>query len=168
MPFLIFRELILVWFLLLHAGTVFTSAGFVLAANFSHATLGLGLCFFSMHSAAVAACMWAWRNSHIRHSEYVFLISPVVHRICFLVLTYIYLYNIPVIKQGPVIRVQLLLFGPYSFVGSDVSLPWQFGDRRIHPRKKNMLHNSKRYYFIFIDKGVVYLCFSIICVGVGQ
>ena len=40
------------------------------------------------------------------------------------------------------------LFGPYSFVGSVVFLPWQFGDRRTPPQKRNMPRNSMRYYSI--------------------
>ena len=47
---------------------------------------------------------------------------------------------------------QLLLFRPFSFVGSVVSLLWQFGDRRTHHWKKNMPQNSMRYYSISYSK----------------
>ena len=67
--FLSFRAMILVELFLMHLEAVFTSARFVLL-------LLLG---------------GDWRNSHIRHSECIFLTSSGVHRICFLVLTYIYL-----------------------------------------------------------------------------
>ena len=66
--FLSFRALVLVGFFLLHLEVVFTLVCILLQLLSRY-----------------------WRNSHIRHSEYVFLSSPVVHRICFFVLTHIYL-----------------------------------------------------------------------------
>ena len=44
--------------------------------------------------------------------------------------------------------IEVWLFGLHSFVGSVVSLPWQFGDRKIHSRKRNIPHNSMCYYSI--------------------
>ena len=79
--FLSFRALVLVGFFLLCLEAVFTFARFSLTANVSHGTQGLLFCLVRMHSAAA---------SHIRHSGYMFL-SSVVHRICFLLLTHIYL-----------------------------------------------------------------------------
>ena len=75
--FLCFRALILVGFLRLQLEAVFMSARFFLTANVSHGTLDLALFLVGMHSTA--ALSGHWRNSHIRHSECVFLISPVVH-----------------------------------------------------------------------------------------
>ena len=82
--FFCFRAFVFVGFFLLHLKTVFTSVRFSLTANVSHGTLIL-LVFISLLSQGVR-----WRNSHIRHSGYVFL-SSVVHRICFSMLTHIYL-----------------------------------------------------------------------------
>ena len=81
---------ILVGFLLIHLEAVFTSIRFFLTANVSHRTLGLALCFLLV-CILLPLLSGHWRNSHIRHSELVFLISSEVHRICFLVLTNIYL-----------------------------------------------------------------------------
>ena len=77
--FLSFWALILAEFLLLRKKTIFTSAHFFLTANVFHWTLGLALCFVDMHS-------------YIRHSELVFLKSPEVHRISFLV--YLFLISL--------------------------------------------------------------------------
>ena len=102
--FFSFRAFVLVGFFLLHLEAVFTSARFSLTANVFHGALYLVLCFVGMYFA-VASRVGHWRNSHIRHSEYVFLSSPIVHRMCFLILLYIYLNfsNILVIKMGSVI-----------------------------------------------------------------
>ena len=85
--FFSFREFVFVGFFQLHLEAVFTSARFSLTANVSHATLDLVLSFVGMYFAA------AWRDSHIRHSGYVFLSSPVVHRICFSMLPHIFLWS---------------------------------------------------------------------------
>ena len=88
--FLSFSALILVGFLLLHLEAVFTSAHFFLTANVYHGTLGLALCLVGMHSAA--ASKWTLIKIFIFVIRIMcVLTSPVVHRICFLVLTYIYL-----------------------------------------------------------------------------
>ena len=70
---------LLVGFFLLHLEAVFTSERFSLTADVSHDT---------RFSSALLVCISLLllgvhcQNSHIRHSEYVFL-SSVVHRICF-------------------------------------------------------------------------------------
>ena len=84
--FFSFLAFVLVGFFLLHLKAVFTTARFSLTANVSHGTLDLVLlvCISLLH--------WGvrWRNSHLRHSGYEFL-SSVAHRICFSMLTRIYL-----------------------------------------------------------------------------
>ena len=50
--------------------------------NVSHRTLGLALCLIDVHSAA--ASKWALM-------KFSYSSSPVVHRICFLLLKHIYL-----------------------------------------------------------------------------
>ena len=79
--YLSFRELILAGLLLWHLEAVFMSARFFLTANVSHETLGLALCL--VVCILLLLLSGHWRNSHIRHSEYVFLSSSMVHRICF-------------------------------------------------------------------------------------
>ena len=86
--FLGFCALIVVGFLLLHKDAVFTSARFILSTNFSHGILVLALCLVGLHSAAASK----WALTKFSYTSYVFLISPDVHRIRFLVLTYIYLW----------------------------------------------------------------------------
>ena len=88
--FLSFRALVLVGFFLLHLVTVFTSARFSLTANVSHGTLYLVLCLVGMNSDA--ASRWAlMKFSYSSFGVCVFLSVLVEHRICLLVLTYIYL-----------------------------------------------------------------------------
>ena len=87
--FLSFRAFVLVGFFLLHLEAVFTSARFYLTANVSYEILDLVLCLVGMYSGATSK--WALTKFSICHSEYVFLSSPVVHRICFLMLSHIYL-----------------------------------------------------------------------------
>ena len=137
--FLSFRALVLVGFFLLLLEAVFTSACFFLTANVSHGTLCLALWL-----VCILLLSGHWRNSHIRHSEYVFLYSPVVHRICFFVLTHIYL-SYPCYQASTSHSIKWVLFGSYSYLDSVVFLPWQFGDRRTHTRKRNMTRNPMCY-----------------------
>ena len=88
-PFLSFWALILVGFLLLHLEAVFTSARFFLTTNVSYGTLGLAFCLVGMHSAA--AFKWAMTKFSYLSFGVDILISPEVHRTCFLEFTYIYL-----------------------------------------------------------------------------
>ena len=87
--FFSFKAFVFVRFFLLHLEAVFTSARFSLTANVFHGTLDLVLIFFGMYFAA--ASIVRWRNSHIRHSEFVFLSFSAVHRICFSMLPHIQL-----------------------------------------------------------------------------
>ena len=85
--FLGFWALALVGFLLLHRDAVFTSSRFFLAAKIFQGIICLALRLVGMHSTA--ASMWALTK--FSYSSFgVFLISPEVHRICFLVLSCIY------------------------------------------------------------------------------
>ena len=52
-------------------------------------------------------------------------------------------------------------------LSSAVFLPWQFGDPRTHPRKRNMPRNSCAIIPFLIYKDVVYQCFSVIWVAVS-
>ena len=74
---------------LLHLEAIFMSARFFLTAYVANVTLALALCLLGMHSAA--ASKWAltkfWYSLIV--FKYVYRSSPVVDRICFLVLTYI-------------------------------------------------------------------------------
>ena len=79
----------MVKFFLLHMEAVFTSVRFFLTAKVSHGTLDLAFCLVGLHSAA--ASKWAFTKFSFHHSEYVFMFSSGVHRICFIVLTHIYL-----------------------------------------------------------------------------
>ena len=88
-----------------------------------------------------------WQNSHIRHLGYVFPSSLVVSRICFLILLHIYLLYL-CCSAGPSHSVWWSLFVWRFFVGLVVFLPWLFGDRRIHPRKRSMPRNWLHYFSI--------------------
>ena len=77
--FFSFRAFVFVGLFLLNLEAVFTSARFSLTANVSHWTLDLVLSFVVCISLLPRGVYW--RNSHIRHSGYAFLSSPVVHRI---------------------------------------------------------------------------------------
>ena len=139
--FLSFRALVLVRFLLLHLEAVFTFARFVWTANVSHGVLGLALCLVGIHSPA--ASMWAlMKFSYSSFGVCVYDFSCSASNLFLSVSTHLSL--ISVTSRN----VQLLLFGSYFFVGSVVFLPWQFGDRRTHPRKRNIPRNSIHYYSI--------------------
>ena len=88
-----------------------------------------------------------WRNSHIRHLGYLFLTSLVVSRICFSILIHIYLLHL-CCWEGPSQSVWWSLFVWRFFVGLVVFLPWLFGDRRTHPRKRSMPRNWFHYFSI--------------------
>ena len=85
--FLSFSAFTLVEFFLLHLEAVFTSARFSLTANVSHGTLHLVLCFVGMYFNAASR----WALTKFSYSDYVFLSSLNVHRICFSMLFHIYL-----------------------------------------------------------------------------
>ena len=73
----------LVGYFLLHLEAVFTSACFSLTANVSHGTLDLVLILVGMYFAATSK----WALTKFSYSSF----GVVVHRICFLVLSHIYL-----------------------------------------------------------------------------
>ena len=79
--FLGFWALALVGFLLLYRDVVFTSSFFLTTDVSQRVWLAIIL---------LPLLYGHWRSSHILHSESVFLISPEIHRIYFLVLSYIY------------------------------------------------------------------------------
>ena len=123
--FLSFRRLILIGFLLLHLRAVFMSACFFLTANVSHGTLDLALCLASMHSTA--AFKWA-----LTKFSYLSFRVDVPDIFC----------------SASNLFLSVNVYLSLVFIGSVVSLQWQFGDHRTHPWKRNMLHNSMCYYSI--------------------
>ena len=97
--FLGFRALILVGFLLLYLEAVFMSACFFLTANFSRKTLGLALCLVGMHPAAAAS---KWTLTKFSYSSLGVCVSVFSYSASTLLLS-IFISNIPVVKQRPVI-----------------------------------------------------------------
>ena len=79
----------MVGFFLLHLEVVFSSAHFSLTANVSHGTLYFLLCLVGMNPA-VASRRALTKFSYSSFGVCVFSVL-VEHRICFLVLMYIYL-----------------------------------------------------------------------------
>ena len=143
--FLSFWALILVGFFVLHLEVVLTSARIFLTANVSHGTLGLTFCLVGIHSAAASK----WALTKFSYSSFGVCVSVFCCSASNLFLSdnaYSSLISLLLSWDSP--SVLWLLFGPYSFVSSVVSLPWQFGDRWTHPRKRNMPRNSMHNYFI--------------------
>ena len=100
-PFLSFRALVLVGFIPLHLEAVFSSARFFfLTANVPHRTLGLAVCLVGMHSAAASK----WALMKFLYSSFGVYFCFLLKCIEFVSQCYrIFISNIPVIKQGPVI-----------------------------------------------------------------
>ena len=153
--FLSFRALVLVGFFLWHLEAVFTSARFFITFNVSYGTLDLALCLVGMHSAA--ASKWALRKfSYSSFGVCVSVFSCSASNLFLCVNAYLSLISLLLSSHS----VQWLLFGSLSFVGPVVFLPWQFGDRG------NCLAIQCAIIPFLIYKDVVYLCLSIIFVGV--
>ena len=146
--FLSFYVVILVGFLLFLREAIFTSARFFRTANVSHGTLGLDLCLVGMHSAT-ASKLALTKFSYLSFAVSVSDISCSASNLFLSV--YVYISNIPVVKQRP-----FIVFG----CRFSSSIPSQAQSYLCHAIQCAIIP-------FLINEDVVYLCFSIDCVGVG-
>ena len=117
-----------------------------------HTSGGIVLSFVGMHFAAASRCALT-KFSYSSFGVH-FPSSLVVFRICFLILIRIYLLYL-CCSEGPWHSVWWSLFVWRFFVGLAVFSPWLFGDRRTHPRKRSMPHNSLHYFSISWGVGLL-------------
>ena len=130
----------LVRFFLLYRDAVFTSFVFFQTANISHRTLCLTLFFFGIHSAAASI----WVLTKFSYSSFGVNVSDNSWRASTMFLSVIvYLLLISLLLSN---RVWFWLFASYFGVGLDVSLLWEFCDRKRQLLKRNMANNSERYW----------------------
>ena len=140
-------NMILVGFLLLHRDAVFTSVRFFLIGNVSHGTWTLALSLVGMHSAA--ASMWTLTMfSYSLFGESVSDISWSGSNFFLSVNVYLSLITLLLSSNQSVWNCDSVIGGNTLKRGIWLTIQWA-----IVP--------------FLIYENVVYLCFSIICVGVG-
>ena len=113
---------------------------FFLNANVSYGTLGLVLCLFGMHSSAASE----WALTKFSYSSFGVGVSNIFWSVSNLFLSVNVYWSLKSLLLLCVVIVRVTFLRRLS----RVSLLWQFGDRRTHPRERNMPRNSVHNYFI--------------------
>ena len=155
--FLRFRALVLVGFLLLHLEAVFTFARFFLTANVSYGTQDLGRCLVGMHSAAASK----WALMKFSYSSLGVCVS-----------------DFSCSASNLFLSVNVCLSLISLFLSRDQSLCTVVVVRAAFLHRLSRIFGVKILWVIclaiqcttipfLIYKDVVYMCLSIICVGVG-
>ena len=164
--FLSFRELVLFGFFLLHLEAVFMSARFFLTANASHGTLGLAL-LVGMHSAATSK----WTLTKLSYSSFRLCVSFFSCSASNLLLSVnVYLSLICLLLSWDqllctVVVVRVAFLPRLSRIFAEI-IRWSEGTPlkdEYAPQFNALLF----HFYFFFYKDEVYLCFSIICVGVN-